>query len=113
MHYKGMTYDVGTLFVENRSTRDEFDPSVMRREIDIIKNDLHCNAVRVCGQDIGRLRATAEYALTQGHAVWFSPLLVEATTEETLAFLAACSGVAEELRQTFPNVLLVVGGELS
>ena len=75
MHYKGMTYDVGTLFVENRSTRDEFDPSVMRREIDIIKNDLHCNAVRVCGQDLVRLRATAEYALTQGLAVWFSPLL--------------------------------------
>ena len=113
MHYKGITYDVGTLFVENRSTRDEFDPSVMRREIDIIKNDLHCNAVRVCGQDLARLRATAEYALTQGVAVWFSPLLVEATAEETLAYLAECSGIAEELRQRFPQIVFVVGGELS
>jgi hypothetical protein len=113
MHYKGITYDVGTLFAENRSTRDEFDPSVMRREIDIIKNDLHCNAVRVCGQDLVRLRATVEYALTQGLAVWFSPLLVEATAAETLAYLAECSGIAEELRQTFPEIVFVVGGELS
>jgi hypothetical protein len=38
---------------------------------------------------------------------------VEATAEETLAYLAECSEIAEELRQTFPNVLFVVGGELS
>ena len=113
MHYKGITYDVGTIFAENRSTREEFDPSVMRREITIIKNDLHCNAVRVCGQDVGRLRERADYALRLGLAVWFSPLLVEATEEETLAYLAECSGIAEELRQTFSNILLIVGGELS
>ncbi|HEY7354949.1 MAG TPA: abortive infection protein, partial [Ktedonobacterales bacterium] len=106
-------YDVGTIFAGNRSTREEFDPAVMRREIEIIRNDLHCNAVRVCGQDIGRLRATASYALTQGLTVWFSPLLVEATEEETLEYLAECSEVAEALRQTSPNILLCVGGELS
>jgi hypothetical protein len=85
----------------------------MRSEINIIKNDLHCNAVRVCGQDAGRLRETAEYALSQDLAVWFSPLFVEATEEETLAYLAECSGIAEELRQTFANILFIVGGELS
>lgn len=113
MHYKGIIYDVGTVFAGNRSTRDEFDPAVMRREIEIIKNDLHCNAVRVCGQDIGRLKATAEYALTQGLTVWFSPLFVEATEEETLTYLAEYAEIAEELRQRFPNILFVVGGELS
>jgi hypothetical protein len=113
MHYKGITYDVGTVFAGGRSTRDEFDPTVMRREIEIIKNDLHCNAVRVCGQDIARLRATAEYALVQGLTVWFSPLFVEATGEETLTYLAEYAGIAEELRQQFPHILFVVGGELS
>src|SRR5437764_13047652 len=98
MHYKGITYDVGTLFVENRSTRDEFDPSVMRREIDIIKNDLHCNAVRRCGQDLARLRATAEYALNEAVAVGFSPLLGEATAEDTPAHLGECAGTHEASR---------------
>jgi hypothetical protein len=113
MSSKGIVYDVGTIFAGNRSTREEFDLAVMRREIDIIKHDLHCTAVRVCGQDIGRLRETATYALAQGLTVWFSPLLVEATEEETLAYLAECSEVAEALRQTFPSILLCVGGELS
>lgn len=113
MHYKGITYDVGTVFAGNRSTREEFDPAVMRREIEIIKNDLHCNAVRVCGEDIARLKPTAEYALTHGLTVWFSPLFVEATEEETLTYLAEYAEIAEELRQRFPNILFVVGGELS
>jgi hypothetical protein len=113
MRYKGINYDVGTVFAGNISTRDEFDPAVMRREIDIIKNDLHCNALRLCGQNIERLRVTAEYALSQGLTVWFSPLLAEATEDETLAYLAECSKLAEKLRQTSPNIIFVVGGELS
>lgn len=113
MRYKGIVYDVGTLFANNRSTRESFDPVVMRREIDILKNELHCNAVRVCGGDLERLRATAEYALAQGLTVWLSPLLMEATASETLTALAECSAIAEELRQTVPHILFVVGGELS
>lgn len=113
MPNKGIVYDVGTIFAGNRSTREKFDPAVMRRELEIIKNDLHCTAVRVCGQDSARLRETAQYALAQGLMVWFSPLLVEATEEETLAYLAECSEVAEALRQASPNMLLCVGGELS
>lgn len=113
MRYKGIHYDVGTIFAGNRSTRDKFDPAVMRREIEIIKNDLHCDAVRICGKDVERLRAAAECALAQGLAVWFSPLLMEATQEETLAYLAECSEVAEKLRQTSPNIIFIVGGELS
>ena len=36
MRDKGIVYDVGTLFAGNRSTREQFDLAVMRREIDII-----------------------------------------------------------------------------
>lgn len=113
MRYKGIVYDVGTIFAGNRSTREQFDPAVMRREIEIIKHDLHCTAIRLCGQDIGRLRETAAYALGQGLAVWFSPLLVEATQEETLAYLAECADVAEALRQASPDLIFLVGGELT
>lgn len=113
MRYKGIVYDVGTVFAGNRSTREHFDAAVMRREVDIIKNDLHCTAMRLCGQDIGRLREAAAYALGQGLAVWFSPLLVEATQEETLAYLAECADVAEALRHLSPNLVFIVGGELT
>ena len=45
--------------------------------------------------------------------MWFSPLLIEATPEQTLTYLAQCAGVAELLRQEFLDVTFVLGGELS
>ena len=39
----------------------------MHHELGIIRNDLHCNAVRVCGLDIERLMTSAsEDALNAG-----------------------------------------------
>ncbi|GIM47719.1 hypothetical protein DNHGIG_32680 [Collibacillus ludicampi] len=47
---KGINYDVGT-FTRGKesSSRDRFDPHIVQREMEIIKNDLHCNAVRISG----------------------------------------------------------------
>jgi hypothetical protein len=48
MRAKGINYDTGFL---NRgvSSRPSFEPSMVRRELQIIRDDLHCNAVRVTG----------------------------------------------------------------
>ncbi len=113
MEHKGICYDVGTVFANNRSTRADFDPAIVRRELEVIKNDLHCTAIRLCGQDLGRLTTAAEYALAQGLAVWFSPLLVDATIPDTLVYLAECAKAAEKLRQANPALVFIVGGEAS
>ncbi|MEN6343588.1 MAG: abortive infection protein [Methanospirillum sp.] len=113
MQYKGVVYDIGTEFSPGRSTRSSFDPTVVRREIEIIGSDLHCTAIRLCGGDLARLRETAEYALMQGLTVWFSPLLIDANPDETLRYLSECSRVAEELRRQYPEIVFVVGNELS
>jgi hypothetical protein len=58
---KGINYDVGT-FTRNKnaaSSRDEFTPAIVKREMEIIKNDLHCNAIRISGQDLSRLTIAA------------------------------------------------------
>ena len=60
---KGVTYDVGTVYAGRLSTRPVFDAAVTRRELGIIKDDLHCNAVRIRGQDAGRLMTAAKAAL--------------------------------------------------
>ncbi len=113
MRYRGIVYDVGTEFPNGRSTRTDLDPAVVRREIEIIRDDLHCNAIRVCGHDLARLRETAEYALAQGLTVWFSPILIDATQDETLRYLAEGSRVAEVLRRQNDDIVFVVGNELS
>lgn len=111
---KGINYDVGTFTRGNDvSSRDSFQPAIVQREMEIIKNDLHCNAIRISGQDIGRLTIAAEYALQQGLEVWFSPAFVDANQQETLVYLAECAKAAEKLRILSHQIIFVVGCELT
>jgi hypothetical protein len=50
MRGKGITYDTGFLSA-GASTHEPFDPEVVRREMRIIRDDLHCNRSHVGGSD--------------------------------------------------------------
>jgi hypothetical protein len=111
---KGINYDVGTFTRgQQSSSRDQFDPDIVRREMEIIKNDLHCNAVRISGQDISRLTVAAEFAIQQGLEVWFSPAYIDANEQETLIYFAECAKAAEQLRMKSPQLIFVAGCELT
>jgi hypothetical protein len=112
MRAKGITYDTG--FVRDGAiSRETFDPDVVKRELEIIHDDLHCTAVRVTGGDPGRLELAARCAADLGLEVWFSPYPVELTTDEMLALFADCAERAERLRQQGAEVVFVAGAELS
>ena len=112
MVIKGVSYDVGRVMAGN--WRPEFDPKVVRRELEIIRNDLHCNAVRICGLDINRLVTAAEMALGLGLEVWLSPELWDRSQAETLAYIRKAAGAAEELQRRQPGrLVLLVGSELT
>jgi hydroxymethylpyrimidine/phosphomethylpyrimidine kinase len=64
MRLKGVCYDIGTVYYFN--WRPNFDPEIVQRELEIIKADMHCNAVKIGGFNIDRLMITAEDALRQG-----------------------------------------------
>jgi len=113
MNRKGINYDVGIEFFEEYMSRPSFDPKVVHREIEIIKSDLHCNAIRISGTDIDRLMVAAEDALKQGLEVWLSPHLHDKTPDETLAYIVRCAERAEVLRKQWPNLVLIVGCELT
>ena len=74
MNRRGVCYDVGRV-MRGQDWRPEFSPEEARRELPIIRDDLHCNAVRICGQDLGRLMAAGGPALDCGLQVWLSPEL--------------------------------------
>ncbi len=113
MKRKGINYDVGTYTTGNSSSREEFDHAVVQREINIIKNDLHCTAIRISGQDIERLLFATRCALQEGLEVWFSPALINATAAETLDYFRTCAKAAEEYRTQWPNLVFVAGCELT
>lgn len=115
MNRKGINYDIGTFTrgQEASSSRDIFDPAIVQREMEIIKNDLHCNAVRISGQDIRRLTTAAEYALQQGLEVWFSPAWIDTNEQEMLPYFVECAKAVEKLRLQYPKIVFVAGCELT
>jgi hypothetical protein len=113
MKRKGVCYDVGRVMM-GEDWRPAFDPKVVHRELEIIKNDLHCNAVRVCGLDLDRLMTATEDALKQGLEVWFSPEMWDKSQEETLDYLVKAAAAVERLRGYYPqHLVLSAGSELT
>jgi hypothetical protein len=112
MRGKGISYDTGFIS-RGRNAREPFDPEVVKRELQIIRDDLHCNTVRVMGGDPERLELAATYAADLGLEVWFSPYPLELTTDELLSLFADCAERAERLRRRGAEVVFVTGAELS
>ena len=101
MQHQGVHYDTGTVFrgpgYAISTRRTALDMSVVRRELEIVRDDLHANAVRIVGSDVGRMTAVAEIALGLGLEVWFSPAFFEYSLEETAARLVAAAEAAAPL----------------
>jgi len=113
MKRKGVCYDVGRVML-GRNWRPDFDPKIVHRELEIVRNDLHCNSVRLQGLDLDRLCVAAEDALSQGLEVWFSPEMWDREQDETLVHVAKGASRAEELRTRWPGrVVFSVGSEVS
>jgi hypothetical protein len=112
MRGKGITYDTGFLSA-GTSTHEPFDPEVVRREMRIIRDDLHCNAVRVTGGYVDRLKIAATHAADAGLEVWLCPFTNGVTQGELLDLLADCADHAEQLRRKGAEIVLLTGSELS
>jgi hypothetical protein len=109
---RGISYDTG--FLRNgHFSRPDPDPEVIARELRVIRDDLHCNAVRVMGGDPRRLALAAGLAAELGLEVWYSPYPLELTETETLDLFADCAERAERLRRDGATVVFVTGAELS
>lgn len=113
MNRRGVCYDVGRV-LGGLNWRPVVDPGVVHRELEIIRTDLHCNVVRICGRDIGRLTTAAEDALAQELEVWFQPDLWDRSPQATLAYVTKAAIAAQALHERWPGrVVFSVGAELT
>ncbi|QYC42501.1 hypothetical protein Nocox_24490 [Nonomuraea coxensis DSM 45129] len=112
MRARGISYETGFRH-KGKLSRRKFDPAMVRRELRIIRDDLHCTAVRVIGGDPDRLEFAAAYAAELGLEVWFSPYPLELTPGECLELFADCAERAERVRRSGADVVFVTGAELS
>ncbi|MCM6778124.1 hypothetical protein NDR87_32045 [Nocardia sp. CDC159] len=108
----GVCYDTGYIN-QGTSTHEPFRPEIVRRELEIIANELRCDAVRITGGHVDRLKLAASLAAEAGLEVWLCPFVNEITEEQLLELLADCAKHAEALRIRGAEVVLAVGAELS
>jgi len=115
MKDKGVTYDVGTEYTPNNFSRVNFDSATVNADMKAIKNDLHCNAVRIYGKELERLSLASAAALENGLNVWLSPRLIDGTIEETLAYIKDVANKFQSLKEKFPNreMVFIIGGEMT
>jgi hypothetical protein len=113
MKIKGVNYDVGTVMGVN--WRPDYDPQVVQRELEIIRHDLHCNAVGISGKDIGRVLLTAEAAISQGLEAWLNPSdWNDKPPAPTLAYITEAARAAQPLHERHPGkVVLSIGSEFT
>lgn len=112
MRAQGIAYDTGFL-LDGRNSVEHFDPERVRRELTVIRDDLHCNAVHLIGGDPERLELAGRFAAELGLEIWFSPYPLQLTTGEMLALFTECATRAEPLRTAGAEVVFVTGVELS
>lgn len=112
MRFKGINYDTGFISA-GTTTREPFDPEVVRREMEIIRHDLHCEAVRITGGYPERLEIAATHAAGAGLEVWFCPFTNNLTSDQFLALLPDFAGRAESVRRRGAEVVFLTGSELS
>ncbi|WP_030453677.1 hypothetical protein [Herbidospora cretacea] len=117
MRTRGINYDTGFADVRARaaghSTHEPFHPAEVARDMRVIRDELHCTAVRISGQYADRLKAAATAAARAGLEVWLSPFTCDLTPEEVLAVIADCAEHAERLRRDGAEVVMVTGSEVS
>ncbi|MEW2354661.1 hypothetical protein [Spirillospora sp. NPDC029432] len=112
MRAKGISYDTGFVY-KGVIGHEPWEPETVEEELRIIRDDLHCTAVRVMGGDPERIEFAAACAAGLGLEVWVSPYPLELTGEEMLALFADCAERAERIRRSGAEVVFVTGAELS
>ncbi|MFB9278508.1 hypothetical protein [Cohnella cellulosilytica] len=113
MRGKGITYETGFINESGTITRESFNAAIVEREMRIIREDLHCNAVRVTGGDADRLEMAARLAANAGLEVWFCPFTCGLTIDEQFDFIVDCAERAERIRQLGAEVVFLTGSEIS
>src|SRR5574338_734778 len=113
LNLKGVNYDVGTGMLSADKAIYDLSALKMEEELHVIKNELHCNAVRIYGGDLEKLVECSEIAIKEGLMVWFSPRNINASLEDSLDYIMKCSAAAEDLRKISPGTVYVIGNEFS
>ncbi|WP_199552153.1 hypothetical protein [Streptomyces sp. N35] len=110
MELRGIDYDTGTAYSRGELTRTSWDPSAVRRDLRVIREELHCTTVCLFGSSVERLAQAADWALRLGLDVWLQPRRPTGPREGVLTQLVQAAKAAEELRLRHGDRITLVAG---
>jgi hypothetical protein len=102
---RGINYDTGFL-PGDKLSRKTFTAGIVRREMAVIADELHCDAVRISGREPDRLVMATREAKAAGLEVWLAPFPIDLDQAGTLEMFEACA-------KDTPADVFVTGCELS
>ncbi|MEU6069651.1 MULTISPECIES: abortive phage infection protein [Streptomyces] len=105
--HRGVVYTVGN----GDTPGTAFSAARMRRDIRVIRDELHADTVDVTGNGVERLTATAAEAAERGLHIWLQPTLGDVPERDILEHLAETGRFAERLRRQGASVDFSVGCE--
>lgn len=111
--FRGVVYDVGLNFGGNTLSVNEFDSIRVDYDMNIIKNILRCNTVRIEGESIDRLVIASKIANKYGLNILFNPWMHEANPVETIKYMEKAAEAAEILKNEGVDLIFVAGCEYS
>ncbi|AZQ34633.1 abortive phage infection protein [Streptomyces cyaneochromogenes] len=107
LEHRGVVYTVGA----GETPGTAWSAARMRRDVRVIRDDLHADTLDVTGDGVERLTATAAEAAERGLHVWLQPTLGDVPEREILESIAECGRFAERLRRQGASVDFSVGCE--
>jgi hypothetical protein len=111
MKIKGVIYDVGLEYWPGQPMRN-LTGEIMKKEFELIKNELGCNAIGFHGSFNSKLIEATKVALKVGLDVWIFPRYINKTIEETLRLFEELAKEVEKLKEK-ERIVLGIGDELT
>lgn len=114
MKFRGVVYDVGLRFTAGKPfSVEHFNPELVAFDIGTIASGLHCNAIRIEGEEISRLVTASRIAHRAGLSVFFNPWKMNVPAADLPAYHAEAARAAEQLRLEGLDIVFVAGCEIS
>lgn len=112
---RGINYAVDTRDTQTSVFHEKFnrrlDDPALQEELHFIKEQLHCNAVRIFGNTPRKIIRVAHAAQRQGLTPWLSPRFINTSFEKMSALFGDfCTAAIREGLESFP---LIVANELA
>ena len=110
---RGVVYDVGLKFGGTTLSVENFDSARVDYDMNVIKNILCCNTVRIEGESIARLVVASRIADKYDLKILFNPWKMEVDRDQTIEYMANAAISAEKLRKEGIDLIFVAGCEYS